>query len=413
MLATLDNFIKVVLFNERIFVTGTAGFEANHFVPKHAECGASDAGRDLLDKAAIFLPIPEAKGDSQAVEDRLSNILSPISLAQTPLFIIQCALPKQQHVIRHEMVYLDTYFIEYAIDQFGAERFKPVFPGEHLYLGLRSQRVSVPQATQTMADVAGRRVRAIIREKMDKLNAFVSQGAPMLPTLPPMFVSRILHDSSNGSEFISVLLEIRNSPAMKRFRTWMIQCWELSHSTDLAQRTKAAEALQKLDTFSPDIGVSATQFGISLINVIKAVVTYDPVGIIDEIASPLVKYLGGIPLSGLRQFGSNNSDPQKLGTFLQDNFGDQFNRNEMDFISTLLTLPDDLAQWRKEETEFTVEGGRLDWSAPPLARPSFVRTVSPAHVTNAKKDFDELLKQAVPVTPELLKQWDAEKKKPN
>ncbi|MFH1991650.1 MAG: hypothetical protein ABIK98_04485 [Pseudomonadota bacterium] len=390
MLCTLDNFIKTVLFNERIFLTGCSDIKDNYFVPRDAEYMANEAGQRLFDEAKIFFPIKKIEGDSNAVEERVTQTLHPVNTQKYPLLVIQCEFPKKKLTIHQEMVYLDAYFIEYAIEQFGTERFKPVFPGEHLYLGLRRERVTISQATHTMADIPGRRLRAIVRERMKKLNVFVTQGAPMLPELPPMFVSRILHDCTKGSDFVPTLLKVRNSPAMRSFRKWLVRCWDLSRETDMDKRQKAADAFEKLNQFSPEDDLSATEFGINLLKIAKDVATADPVGIVTEIASPIVKYLGGIPFSGLRQFGGKNADPERLKKFFKDNFGDQFNRNDMDFVSTLIKLPDNLTDWGNEEATFTAYGGRLDSGAPPLARPCFTQVKDAAYINNAQKDFDDL-----------------------
>ncbi len=393
MLCALDNFVKVVLFNERIFLTGCADLRDNYFVPREARYGAGDAGKRLFDEAEIFFPEQQFNGDSGAVQERLTKTLYPVDLQEHPLFVIQCAFPKNKLTILQEMVYLDAYFIEYAMEQYGAERFKPVFPGEHVYLGLRRERVAVPQATHTMADVPGRRLRAIVNERMEKLNVFVAQGAPMLPGLPPIFVSRILHESGKGSDFVPALFKIRNSPAMRSFRKWMTRCWELSRGTDMAERQKAADVYEKFNKFSPEDDLSVTEFGIDLLKIAIDVGKADPLGIVTEIASPIVTYLGGVSFSGLRQFVGKNADPKGLKEFFRDNFGDHWNRNEMDFISTLLKLPDDLTDWGKKEATFSAYGGRLDSGAPPLARPCFIQVADAAYINNAQKDFDDLLKR--------------------
>jgi len=390
MLCTLDNFIKVVLFNERIFLTGCVDIKDNYFVPREAKYEANEAGRRLFDELQIFCPIQQIKGDSNAVEERVTQTIHSVNLQEYPLFVIQCAYPTKKLKILQEMVYIDVYFIEYAIEQYGAERFKPVFPGEHLYLGLRRERIAVPQATYTVADVPGHRLRAIVCEKMEKLNVFVPQGAPMLPSLPPIFVSRILHECAKGQDFVPTLLKIRNSPAMNSFRKWLVRCWDLLRATDMADRQKAADAFEKLNQFSPEDDLSASEFGISLLKIVKDVAKTDPVGIITDIASPIIKYLGGVPFSGLRQFGGKNANPESLKRFFKDNFGDHFNRNEMDFISTLLKLPDNLTDWGKAEATIIAYGGRLDSGAPPLARPCFTQVEDAAYINNAQKDFEDL-----------------------
>jgi hypothetical protein len=243
---------------------------------------------------------------------------------------------------------------------------------------------------------------------MEKLNAFVAQGVPMLPGLPPIFVSRVLHDCGDGSDFVLTLLKIRSSPAMTSFRKWLVRCYELSRSTDLVEREKGAAALEKLNQFSPDDDLSATDFGVGLLKIAIDVAKLDTLGVIAEIAAPIVKYLGGISFSGLRQFRDKNTGLQTVTKFLKDNFGDQFNRSEMDFISTLLKLPDNLADWGKEDTAFSVRGGRLYGQAPPLARPCVVQIEDAPYVNNAQKDFADLLDRSQRLTPELLRKIEIE-----
>lgn len=412
MLCTLDNFIKVVLFNERVFVTGCADLKDNAFIPRDPKYEAGDAGLALLSEANIFHSKFEMAGDEKAVEKRVTDSVAPLDLNTSPLFVIRCDFPKRKLTIFQEMVYLDLYFIEYAIEQFGAERFKPVFPGEHLYLGLRSRRVAVPRATHTMTDIPGRRLRAAIRSKMEEINQFVPQGAPMLPELPPIFVSRILRDCKTGKDFVPVLLKFRNSSAMKRLRKWMEKLRELSQSTDLAQRSKAADALKKLNQYSPDEDIGKVEFGLSLYKIIKNVFVPDPVGIIEEIAPQVAKIFLKIPFQGLSQFGGAKIDPKKFNVFLKNTFGDQFNRGEMDFISYHLQLADDLRDWEMTDATLSTKSGRIYPDAPPLGRSFMMQTTYGPNVENMEQDADELLKKAVPfqLIDELHKRGVSEEK---
>ncbi len=395
MLCTLDNFIKVVLFTDRIYLTGCTDLKDNYFVPREAQYGANKTGKYLLDEAEIFFPIQEYHGNANDVEELVMQTLHSVNLQESPLFVIECEFIKRKLTILQEMVYLDAYFIEYAIEQYGAEKFKPVFPGEHLYLGLRRESVASPQATYSMVDVPGHRLRSIVRERMEKLNVFVVQGAPMLPELPPIFVTRILRDCETGSDFIPTLLEIRNSPAMTSFRKWLVKCWNMSRSPDLTARKKAVEAFEKLNQFSPDDDLPAIEFGKSLLKIATDATKADIVGIVTEIAAPIIKYLGGVTFLGLRHFKEKNVDPESFKRFFQTNFGDQFNRREMDYISTLLRLPDNLTDWESEGANLTAYGGRLVSEAPPLARPCFTQVKDPAYINNAQKDFDDLFSRAV------------------
>jgi hypothetical protein len=79
----------------------------------------------------------------------------------------------------------------------------------------------------------------------------------------------------------------------------------------------------------------------------------------------------------------------------------------MDYISTLLWLPDNMAGWQAEPVDFQVQSGRLDNSAPNLARPCFITTGDQHSLINAKEEFQELLKRAVPIG-DVLKQEKGE-----
>jgi hypothetical protein len=408
MLCTLDNFVKAVLFNERIFLTGCADLAENHFVPREAKSGLSKNGRRLMDEADIFHPEPSSQLDSEAVEQRVRKALDPIDISTHPLFTVECGIPHRGLTIFQELVYLDVYFIEYAIERFGAEHFKAVFPGEQVYLGLRSKRLPIPQASETMADIPGRRLRACIRSKMEEMNQFVVQGSRQLPVVLPIFVAGIMRQCQSGADFVPALLDARDSAAMRRLRRWMVRCSQLGSSSNLADREKAAAALTKLKAFDPNDDISRSEFLVSVLRIIKSVFLIEPAEILLEVASPMVKLFLGAPFSALGTFGGRNIESSKFDAFLIRTFGDQFNRNEMDFISNLLRLPDTLAEWSVDSSELSVAGVRHDSSAPPLARPCFIASTAPADVENAEDDFARLWDKAEKVTPEMLRKWDEE-----
>jgi len=54
---------------------------------------------------------------------------------------------------------------------------------------------------------------------------------------------------------------------------------------------------------------------------------------------------------------------------LQKAFQDKFNRSEMEYISTLLGLPDNLTDWKTLPVSFDVTAKRLSPQAPNLSRP--------------------------------------------
>jgi len=291
------------------------------------------------------------------------------------------------------MVTMDAFFIEYAIEHGGIHRFKPVFPGEHLFLGLRQTRVDTLGATHTIADLAGRRLRTVVREKMQRLNDLVFLGAPPIPTLPPIFVSRILHDCPNRSDIIQTLIEVRKSPAMIRFRKWAAKCMELIVSEDVDKRAKALAAYDKLMNFSLDEDISGKDFSKGILNIIKDSLKGDVLGIASEVISPVMTYLGGFNLSVLHQFGGGKADIRNIDSFLKASFGDKFTRTEMDYVSTLLWLPDNLTDWKKENVQLVTMSERLDPLAPNLARPCFITTGNPNDILNAQKAFEDLWKK--------------------
>lgn len=396
MLCALDNFVKVLLFSDRIFVGGCAGEQDGAPIPKDPTFGASSRAKRCFDEEGIFQSITNYGGDGAVARARIGKVLQPVDPLATPWIALTCTYAKKPLVIRQELVTMDVYFIEYLIEFGGLERFKPVFPGEHLYLGLRQQALNYMGATHTIADIAGGRSRAVVREKMTALNELVSIGAPPLPTLPPIFLGRILRDCSDGAEIVPTLLKVRKSPAMVRFRNWTRQCMQLVASEDLSDRTKAQEAYTKLKTFSPTDDLSTADFGKGVLDVAKHSAEGDLLGILGEVVSPVLKYLDGFPLSALRQL-SGKADPQQVDTFLKRQFGDKFSRSEMDCISTFLGLPDNVSDWKTADASFSVNAGRVDGSAPNLSRPYSMTTGQGLDVLNAQKDFDELFEQSIPL----------------
>ena len=66
MLCTLDNFIKTVLFNDRVFVTGTAAVEDGRLVPRHVLDGGRNKRRPF-EESGVCLSLPKFDGDTDAV----------------------------------------------------------------------------------------------------------------------------------------------------------------------------------------------------------------------------------------------------------------------------------------------------------------------------------------------------------
>ncbi len=393
MLCTLDNFIRVVLFHERIFLTDCAGLMGTYLVPRKPKYGAGESGHNLFDEAKIFFPEQPFEGYLDAVDERVGRTLAPLDLKEYPLFIIQCKLTGKNRTLLQEMPYLDAYFIEYAIEQYGAERFKPVFPGEHLYLGLRHGKVPVLGSTSTLADLPGRRFREIVSHKMEQLAAFFPQRAHLLPELPPLFVSRVLRECTTSADFVQTMLKIRHSAALTDCRSWLARCHELSRSVVPAARRQATAAFEKLNEFLPVGDWSATEGQISVLDGTADIFVAEPATIVPKLMTPIAQFLAGGLISEVQQLADQPAAPQQLKKFFRDNFGEHLSRHEMGFVSTLLKLPDSQTGWRHEDAAFSILGVHLTEDAPPLARPCFQQVDNSTYAGEALMDFDELFRE--------------------
>src|SRR5580700_9750333 len=235
MFCTLDNFIKVVLFSDRIFVYAVADEKDGQVVPRDAIFGASLVAKRFFEQEGIFHSLREIHADGDTVYRRVDAALAPFNPQTLPWFVINCHYSEQPLLTIHqEMVGMDAYLLEYLIGHASVQRFKPIFPGEHLYLGLRRTRCEAQGPTRTVADLAGRRVRDLIRARIGIVNKSLAlMGHPPMPTTTPVFVSSLLQECAQGSDLVPTLLEIRRSPAMRRFRQWAARCEELAASEDL------------------------------------------------------------------------------------------------------------------------------------------------------------------------------------
>jgi hypothetical protein len=123
-------------------------------------------------------------------------------------------------------------------------------PGEHLYVGLRRTRWNAQGPTRTVAYLAGHHLRDLIRSKIERVNkSGALMGHSPLPLNPPIFLASLLKECARGSDLVPTLLEIRRTPTLARFRHWAEQCEEFLASEDLAKRTRAHEAVEKLLQF--------------------------------------------------------------------------------------------------------------------------------------------------------------------
>jgi hypothetical protein len=416
MLCTLDNFIKVVLFSERILIH-EAHTELKQFpdriatkVSKGPFFGASAKTKASFDAEGIFHPLPVVgAGDTpDKTLERAEGTLKTVKADANALCTLQATWPDESLVFWQEMHFNDVAFIEAIIHQCGAGRFKPVFPGEHLYLGLRGQA----NFSQSIADLAARRLRGVVRGKLNSLNQrHEPLGALPLPELPPLFLLRLLYDSSNNTQLTKTLFNLRRSAPFSRFRQCVAECHKMLESHDIAAHEKAEKVISLFREFNfqPKQGVG--KWLKHLFKVIKATVSAstgdikEPAEEIFELSTMLFKLIGRHPLLALEEFGEKKTDPKKLDAYLQEKFGDKFNLSEMHTVAMLLAFPETASDWSTDKVKFEALPSRADSSAPVNARPMQFRTHVRSGTSAIERSFDELLTKAVPyqLIDELIK----------
>ena len=397
MLCTLDNFVQAMLFQERIFLTISPWEENGKIIPGRVAYRGGLAGRKLIESAGIFSGLPPKFDNPEALRHQVDEILLPAEPRKYEWFIINCAYPQSKLVIRQELPSLDAYLMEDAIAQAGIEKFKPVFPGEHLYLGLRGRRLPPPRITQTLSDLVANRLNQAIRDGIAKSNIFVSLGAPLLPERPPIYVSRILRDCATGNDFVPVLLQIRNSRAFRALRAWMARCAALVQSQDSEQRAKGTDAWQKFLNYPLDQPVDKTALGIGAFNVTADLVQGDVLGAIGEVAGPIVDFFRNASFHGLQELSGNQADVKWLDAFFTDTFRDKFNRAEMFMISHHLNLPANLKDLADEDAELTAVSGRIYPDKGPLARSYTMTFRNPDELSEIMADFHDMKAKSQPL----------------
>jgi hypothetical protein len=218
MLCTLDNFIKAILFSDRIFVTRepSDSYPEKSFPDRVLVFGASSEAASLFKKEHIFEFLELKTGRIAQQMETCRAVLKPVEVPKSPFCVISYHMKDGDFF--QEMLLQDCVLIEEAISQCGEQRFKPIFPGDALYLGLRETRIPTLAPIETMTDIATRNIKNIIKTKMNWLNETVVLGSLPVPLYPPLFVNRILHDCSSCSKIVPTIIETRNSSAAKRFR---------------------------------------------------------------------------------------------------------------------------------------------------------------------------------------------------
>jgi hypothetical protein len=169
-------------------------------------------------------------------------------------------------------------------------------------------------------------------------------------------------------------------------------------SEDLADRAKAAEAYDALTNFKPKPDMSRADWAKGILTAGGTAVdaiTGSPSGAILAVGSAIINYVVGLPLSLLHQFEKGDEAMQR---FLQANFGDQFNRMDMDLISVNLSFPDSIPDWKRANPQFDVSPGRLDSrnNLPSSTRPCTMIVKNEGMAKRAAKTFDEYWKETEP-----------------
>jgi hypothetical protein len=407
MLCTLDNFIKVVLFSDRIFI-----HEAHtelKMLPDRIEAmvskgpffGASAKTKSIFETEGIFhlLPLVGADDTPDKTLERAERTLKTVKADTHPVCTLQASWPDASLIIWQEMHFNDIAFIEAAIHQCGTGRFKPVFPGEHLYIGLRGET----NYSQSIADLAARRLQRVVREKFKTLNEkHELLGALPLPELPPLFLLRVLMDSSDKSQLTTTLFNIRRSTPFSRFRQCVAECHKMLESDDVAAHEKAEKVITLFRDFKFQPVEGAGRWLKHAFKVVKAVFAAsggsvkEPAEEIFELSTILFKLLGRHPLLALEEFDAKKAAPKKLDAYLQKKFGDKFNLGEMHSIATFLSFPGTTSDWATEKVTFEVLASRADSSAPINSRPIQCQTRVRSSTSAMERSFDELLKRAVP-----------------
>jgi len=369
MVCTLDNFIRVVLFSERIMITPMIQ-SPNKLVFPDAE--GSDRFRAAFRDADCFSFLRVDSEKEREALQILQKVLGREEVEGQPWiqFVFE---PNPNETVYQEMLIPDFIFIETAILQVGLQRYKPLFPGERLYLGHRSANLSSTGARLDFTDLAASRIRATIAHLADELNKLRPFGGSTLPSYPPVFLARLLYDCAGGMSPIKQLLAMRESPGMRRFRAWAATAMQQAVSKDWKVRKRALATFKKLSRF-PANDMSFEDFALGVLNIASGAIQGDVLRILTEVVKPVFAVFGGWSTSALRTFAGLQAAPQHLDLFLIERFGDRFRPTEYLIIDRLLGLPETLEGWTKSSSKPTFRPGRLDENQGKLSRPIFIAT---------------------------------------
>ena len=203
MLATLDNFIKVMLFSDNVYVhpTWVELFDTENAISVyfHPEPRYGGAGKEIhehLISEKLFKPLPLS--NSEISWDKMLVKVDDVDPNEWPGCIIDLEILDSLTCYRQEILSYDLIILEEAIRSYGIDRFKPVFPGEHMYLGYRGTE----HIELSLADLVPRRLRDSATNKIRELNTQQSGlGALSLPEIPPIFLVRLLSDNKQQKRF--------------------------------------------------------------------------------------------------------------------------------------------------------------------------------------------------------------------
>ncbi len=414
MLATLDNFLKVVLLSERVFVfplyadlTATIDASGQRQLQRKVSAtppfGGTSAMKALFDAEGIFSVLPqfESTEDYQRAIRRTRDVLKNVDVEQTPWCVLKAEWPNRERTLWQEVLAFDLLFFEGILERYGLQRVKPVFPAEHVYLGIRHDE----NPAYTVADLAARQTRRVIRQRIRALNEQqVPLGGLPLPELPPLFVLRLLAEGNDRNQLTAKLFALRRSKPFVRFRAAALQCHAMLESSDEATRTKAFAAIKSFSSFTFDRKLGVGWWFKHGLKAIKAALAgargdlSEPAEEIFELGTTLFKLVGLEPVAALSQFGSK-ANPADLERHLRARFGDTFNVSEMSSVSALLALPETAVAWREAKVRFTSEPVRLENDAPLNARPFSMATGAASDVSAAQRAFEDLWKRAKPLDP--------------
>lgn len=409
MLATLDNFLRVVLLSDRVYIfplqaemtMGPAGAgerKLQRNVRPAPMFGGTPAMQALFEAEGLFTYLPqfESADDFQRVVQRTSDVLKNVNVDQVPWCVLKAQWPGGRQTMWQEVLAFDLLFLEAAVERHGLQHVKPVFPAEHLYLGLRGD----PNPAYTVADLAGRQVRQVARSRIKVINdQQVPLGGLPLPEVPPLFILRLLSEGQNRAAVTASLFALRRSKPFARFRSAARQCHALLESSDPDTRAKAYELIKTFSTFTFDRKLGFAWWFKHGLNSIKAAVAgargdlAESAEEIFELSTTLYRLIGQEPVTALTQFGTK-AHPADLERHLRAHFGDTFNISEMNSAAALLNLPETAKAWRDAKVTFHAEAARLETDAPLNARPFSMATARAGDVSAAQRAFDELWKKA-------------------